>query len=295
MEQYEIRERYEEDDEIDLVDLLKTIIKERKIVLVTTIVVTVLAFGLALYKKSLPKKYTAVITLNNQLGSIPLYQNELEDSIIKYIQGTKLLSSELKEKENKESKYNEYSDLKSLFNQKEGYKFIDVTDEKEIKDVENKLAAVISELNNGINKIVAENVDRRLEESFESLETLKEKATVMDKDINLLIEKNRDVLKENLSENIMYLEPVLYSEFNETTKLLTEKYSEVEKLSFLKKMSDNKGYVLNIKEVEFNKSKIGGAVLIILGMIFGLGFGMFIAIVKEPIKNILKEVREENR
>lgn len=295
MEQYEIRERYEEDDEIDLVDLLKTIIKEKKIVIVTTIVVTVLAFGLAFYKKSLPKKYTAVITLNNQLDSIPLYQNELEESIIKYIQGTKLLSSELKEKENKESKYNEYSDLKSLFNQKEGYKFIDVTDEKEIKDVENKLAEVISELNNGINKIVAENVDRRLEESFESLETLKEKATVMDKDINLLIEKNRDVLKENLSENIMYLEPVLYSEFNETTKLLTEKYSEIEKLSFLKKMSDNKGYVLNIKEVEFNKSKIGGTVLILLGMIFGLGFGMFIAIVKEPIKNILKEIKEEDK
>ena len=46
MEKYELKNKYEyEDDEIDLVELLKTIIKERKTVVAAVVFFTVLAFG----------------------------------------------------------------------------------------------------------------------------------------------------------------------------------------------------------------------------------------------------------
>ena len=54
MEKYELKNKYEyEDDEIDLVELLKSIIRERKLVIIITILFAILAFGFAFYKSML--------------------------------------------------------------------------------------------------------------------------------------------------------------------------------------------------------------------------------------------------
>ncbi len=72
MERYELEKRYEEDDEIDLVELLKSIIREKKLVAVITILFTILAGGFAFYKSSLPKTYSANFSLKNNTSNITL-------------------------------------------------------------------------------------------------------------------------------------------------------------------------------------------------------------------------------
>ena len=70
MEKYELKNKYEyEDDEIDLVELLKAIVRERKIVAVITVLFTVLSLGFVFYKSTLPKVYTAEFLLKNNSGS----------------------------------------------------------------------------------------------------------------------------------------------------------------------------------------------------------------------------------
>ena len=299
MEQYEVTRRYEEEDEIDLVDLLKTIIRERKLVMIITMLMTILALGLAVYKKSSPKKYTAVIRLNNQIGNIPLYDDELKSEIIKYVQSTGLLSSELKKKDNKESKYNEYNDLKLLVDQKDKkdkFEFKDLTKEKEIENVEIELMNKLNTLNVEVNNIFKEKLNKEIEEIDEKLEILKKETENLDKSINEIILKNNIVLDKEVSEIIMYLDPILYTEFTKNNEQLKKYYNQSETLnSFNNKIKNKDVFLLLVENIEFTSSKLSGIVLIILGMIFGLGFGMFVAIIKNPVKEILKEIKEENK
>lgn len=68
------QERYCEDDEIDFTELLKTIIKERKIVMIITAVFTAAALCFGVYREYRPKEYTASVVLNNRVYNILLDQ-----------------------------------------------------------------------------------------------------------------------------------------------------------------------------------------------------------------------------
>ncbi len=50
MDKYELENRYYDEDEIDLAEILKTIIKEKKLIFIVTVIFTILAAGFAFYK-----------------------------------------------------------------------------------------------------------------------------------------------------------------------------------------------------------------------------------------------------
>ena len=73
---------------------------------------------------------------------------------------------------------------------------------------------------------------------------------------------------------------------------LTVLYSD---LKILKTLSENYKDILNLEfnEIKFENSKLNNKLIIAIGIIFGLFVGMFIAIIKEPLKNIIKEIKAE--
>lgn len=291
MENYNLKERYEDEDEIDLVDLLKTIVKERKIIGIITLVVTLIAFGFAIYKESLPRKYKAIIKADKYVQEIPLYQEDLKKEILNHIQQTGLLSSELKKVENKESYYNEFSDLKTLFEKE--YEYKDITKEKELAVVEKQLGEKIDNLNNDINNLLKERADEKIKELDEKINVLKEEAKTLDEKIKTLVEKHKGIT-ENISENIGYLDPVLNAEISKNKEQLENNYKDMQKMQSFKEMIEKDNAVaLNIENIDFDKSKLNGSLIVILGIILGLGLGMFVAIIKEPTREVLKEVNKK--
>lgn len=291
MENYNLKERYEDEDEIDLVDLLKTIVKERKLIGIITLVVTLIAFGFAIYKESLPRKYKAIIKADKYVQEIPLYQEDLKKEILNHIQQTGLLSSELKKVENKESYYNEFSDLKTLFEKE--YEYKDITKEKELAVVEKQLGEKIDNLNNDINNLLKERADEKIKELDEKINVLKEEAKILDEKIKTLVEKHKGIT-ENISENIGYLDPVLNAEISKNKEQLENNYKDMQKMQSFKEMIEKDNAVaLNIENIDFDKSKLNGSLIIILGIILGLGLGMFVAIIKEPTREVLKEVNKK--
>lgn len=81
MEKYELKNKYEyEDDEIDLVELLKTIIRERKTVAAVAVFFVILTGGFIFYKNNKPHNYGVSISLSeNTVNKInqcnTLYKN----------------------------------------------------------------------------------------------------------------------------------------------------------------------------------------------------------------------------
>lgn len=291
MENYNLKERYEDEDEIDLVDLLKTIVKERKLIGIITLIVTLIAFGFAVYKESLPRKYKAIIKADKYVQEIPLYQEDLKKEILNHIQQTGLLSSELKKVENKESYYNEFSDLKTLFEKE--YEYKDITKEKELAIVEKQLGEKIDNLNNDINNLLKERADEKIKELDEKINVLKEEAKTLDEKIKTLVEKHKGIT-ENISENIGYLDPVLNAEISKNKEQLENNYKDMQKMQSFKEMIEKDNAVaLNIENIDFDKSKLNGSLIVILGIILGLGLGMFVAIIKEPTREVLKEVNKK--
>ncbi|WP_300360724.1 Wzz/FepE/Etk N-terminal domain-containing protein [Fusobacterium sp.] len=291
MENYNLKERYEDEDEIDLVDLLKTIVKERKLIGIITLIVTLIAFGFAIYKESLPRKYKAIIKADKYVQEIPLYQEDLKKEILNHIQQTGLLSSELKKVENKESYYNEFSDLKTLFEKE--YEYKDITKEKELAVVEKQLGEKIDNLNNDINNLLKERADEKIKELDEKINVLKEEAKTLDEKIKTLVEKHKGIT-ENISENIGYLDPVLNAEISKNKEQLENNYKDMQKMQSFKEMIEKDNAVaLNIENIDFDKSKLNGSLIVILGIILGLGLGMFVAIIKEPTREVLKEVNKK--
>lgn len=288
MENYNLKERYEDEDEIDLVDLLKTIIRERKIIGIITLIITLIAFAGAIYKETLPRKYKAIIKADKYVQEIPLYQDDLKKEILNHIQQTGLLSSELKKVENKESYYNEFSDLRTLFEKE--YEYKDITKEKELAIVEKHLGEKINNLNNDINSLLKEKVNEKINRLDEKINVLKEEANILDEKVKKLVKKHEGIT-ENISENIGYLDPILNAEINKNKEELDNNYKTRQKMvSFQELIEKEKAVTLNIENIDFDKSKLNSGLIIVFGIILGLGLGILIAMIKEPLKNIIKEV-----
>ena len=66
---------YCNDDEIDLAEFLKTIIKEKKIVTAVTVIFNIIALCFGYYKEITPRNYTALVTLNNKAYTMLIPQN----------------------------------------------------------------------------------------------------------------------------------------------------------------------------------------------------------------------------
>lgn len=317
MEKYELKNKYEDDDEIDLVELLKAVIRERKLIAVITVLFTLLAGGFVFYKNSKPSHYGVEISFSEDTKkNINLYNslykhssvifNESLDNSFKALKEIKnsditVFSSENK-KEIREILKDEYNFIKILDFKNKTYKLFTNIKHNELENVSKKIDKVIFDDTNNLNLELEKNISKSLTELQDELVTLTDETEKLNKlALEIINENFKDVPKENISANLSMVSPVLYVEYNEKIKSLDSIYLKVSDLKKLKDESkelfklSGKDDIKIIKLDEFSENSDGlnSFLILAIGLIFGLFAGMFIAIIKEPLINILKEAKKE--
>lgn len=318
MEKYELKNRYDyEDDEIDLVELFKTILRERKIVIAVTILFTFLAGGFAFYKNNKSYNYGVEISISSETADkINQYNGMYKNSAAVFNQNIQNSFDELLNQENPEiivlSSENKKEILEVL---KEKYNFIKIVDtknksyklftkvkENEIEKISEKIDEIVSYDTEKLNRELEKNISEELAVSENKFLKLTEETKKLNKDAMKIINENfKNILEENITANFSIISPVLYVEYQEKINSLNGAYLKAVDLKKIQSEAENlfelsgKDDIKLIELSEFSKSSSGLSSKLILaaGIILGLFAGMFIAIIKEPLKNILKEIKEE--
>lgn len=318
MEKYELKSKYEyEDDEIDLVELLKTIIRERKIVAAVAVLFTVLACGFIFYKNNKPYNYGVSISLSedtvnkiNQCNTLYTnssvifnqnVQNSFDTLLKKENPNILVLSSEDKDGINKVLK-EKYNFVKIIDTKNRNYKLFTKIKSSELKKLPEKIDAVISEDTQNLNLEFDKNISESLVSAEKELSRLTEETNKLNENVMEIIQENfSNVSNENINSSLSIISPVLYVEYQEKINSLNDMYLKVNNL---KKIKDNAKElfelsgknnitIIEIDNTSENSGGLNNKIIIAIGIIFGLFAGMFIAIIKEPLKNILKEIKEE--
>lgn len=291
MEKYELKNKYEyEDDEIDLVELLKSIVREKNLIIAITVCFTLLAGGFAFYKNSLPKTYSFTSYLkNNSLNLILKESNNILPEELKMYADK--INSFIKPDEI--SSYISDNDILNLANKNNLYTFTEKTNEKTLTKEEAEIKDKLSVLNQNIDNKILENINEEIFNFQKKINILNKEIKNTEKELKGTAETyNLNLSSNNVSENLALINPVLYIKFEENKNKLTALYSNLENLKIL---LENYKEVLNLEfqEIHFENSKLNSYSILIIGLVLGLFAGMFIAIIKEPLKNILKEIKEE--
>ncbi len=318
MEKYELKNKYEyEEDEIDLVELLKTIIRERKIVATVAVLFTVLACGFIFYKNNKPYNYGVSISLSedtvnkiNQCNALyknssVIFNQDVENSfdilLKKENPNIIILSSEDKDGINKVLK-EKYNFVKIIDTKNKNYKLFTKIKSSELKKLPEKIDAVISEDTQDLNLEFDKNISESLVSAEKELSKLTEETNKLNENVMEIMQENfSNISNENINLTLSIISPVLYVEYQEKINSLNDMYLKVNNL---KKIKDNAKELFelsgknNITIIEINNNSensdgLSSKIILAVGLILGLFAGMFIAIIKEPLKNIIKEIREE--
>lgn len=290
MERYELEKRYEDDDEIDLVELLKAIVRERKIVAVITVLFTVLSLGFVFYKSTLPKVYTAEFLLKNNSKNFIFNEKSsiLPEQLEIYNEKINLFI-----KLDEIKTYILTNNILTLGNGNTIYTIKGQTDSKILLEEEKEIKTKLNLLNKEIDELVIENINKKIlnhKEEFSNLSL--ETKNINEQLIDIIKTYNLNLSEDKVYENLLLIDPVLYTEFKENENRLSALYSDLKTLNYLSK---NHKEIINLefKEINFENQKLNNSLIVIIGIIFGLFAGMFTAIIKEPLKNILKEIKSE--
>lgn len=318
MEKYELKNKYEyEEDEIDLVELLKTIIRERKIVATVAVLFTVLACGFIFYKNNKPYNYGVSISLSedtvnkiNQCNTLYTnssvifnqnVQNSFDTLLKKENPNILVLSSEDKDGINKVLK-EKYNFVKIIDTKNRNYKLFTKIKSSELKKLPEKIDAVISEDTQNLNLEFDKNISESLVSAEKELSRLTEETNKLNENVMEIIQENfSNVSNENINSSLSIISPVLYVEYQEKINSLNGMYLKVNNLKkikdnakdFFELSGENNITIIEIDNTSENSGGLNNKIIIAIGIIFGLFAGMFIAIIKEPLKNIIKEIREE--
>ena len=317
MERYKLEKRYEEDDEIDLVELLKSIIREKKLVAVITILFTILAGGFAFYKNSKPYNYGVEISLSEYTkNKIEQYNTSYKNSSIIFNQTIQNTFNSLLDKTNpnvitldsedegeiKEVLKGEYHFVKIVDSKNKTYKLFTKTKNNNIETLSKEINNLVIEDVKNLNFEFEKNLSENIISAEKELSKLTEETNKLNKSAMKIIKENfSDVSKENMSSNFSIISPVLYVEYQEKINSLNDTYLKVIDLNKIKnepkELFELSGQD-NITVIKFNNTSetsggLNSKLIIAIGIIFGLFAGMFIAIIKEPLKNILKEIKTE--
>lgn len=318
MEKYELKNKYEyEEDEIDLVELLKAIVRERKTVAVITVLFTVLSLGFVFYKNNKPYNYGVSISLSedtvnkiNQCNALyknssVIFNQDVENSfdilLKKENSNIIILSSEDKDGINKVLK-EKYNFVKIIDTKNKNYKLFTKIKSSELKKLPEKIDAVISEDTQDLNLEFDKNISESLVSAEKELSKLTEETNKLNENVMEIMQENfSNISNENINLTLSIISPVLYVEYQEKINSLNDMYLKVNNL---KKIKDNAKELFelsgknNITIIEINNNSensdgLSSKIILAVGLILGLFAGMFIAIIKEPLKNIIKEIREE--
>lgn len=226
MEKYELKSKYEyEDDEIDLVELLKTIIKERKTVVAAVVFFTVLAFGFIFYKNNKPYNYGVSISLSedtvnkiNQCNTLyknssvifnQNVQNSFDTLLKKENPNILVLSSEDKDGINKVLK-EKYNFVKIIDTKNRNYKLFTKIKSSELKKLPEKIDAVISEDTQNLNLEFDKNISESLVSAEKELSRLTEETNKLNENVMEIIQENfSNVSNENINSSLSIISPVL--------------------------------------------------------------------------------------
>ena len=317
MEKYEVKERYIEEDEIDLTELLKVIIKERKMIYYITIFFTIVSICFVLYKSNQSKNYGVDINFSEKtINKIAEYnkifpnagvvldkviQDSFDSLLNEKQEDVTVISSE---KTNKISSIlgENYNFIKIVDKKNKSYKLFTKIKQKDIEKISNKIIEIVNDDTKNLNEKFNENFLRELKSSQYNLNLLKEDIENANKEIKNIIEKNfSNISKENIESNLFIIAPILYVKYQEKLSSLNKEYLKVTELENIQKdnlenifsfsgMDDIKFILIN-----FPKDDTQGnyKIIILAGIIIGMFAGIGFAILKEPLKKLLREVKEE--
>lgn len=318
MEKYELKNKYEyEDDEIDLVELLKTIIRERKTVAAVAVFFVILTGGFIFYKNNKPHNYGVSISLSedtvnkiNQCNTLyknssvvfnQAVQSSFDTLLKKESPNIVILSSEDKDGINKVLK-EKYNFVKIIDTKNKNYKLFTKIKSSEIKKLPEKIDAVISEDTQNLNFEFNKNISEKLVSAEKELSKLTEETNKLNESAMEIIQENfSNISNENINSSLSIISPVLYVEYQEKINSLNDMYLKVNNLKkikdntkeFFELSGKNNITVIEISNTSENSGGLNSKIILAAGLILGLFAGMFIAIIKEPLKNIIKEIKEE--
>lgn len=318
MEKYELKNKYEyEDDEIDLVELLKTIIRERKTVAAVAVFFVILTGGFIFYKNNKPHNYGVSISLSedtvnkiNQCNTLyknssvvfnQAVQSSFDTLLKKENPNIVVLSSEDKDGINKVLK-EKYNFVKIIDTKNKNYKLFTKIKSSEIKKLPEKIDAVISEDTQNLNFEFNKNISEKLVSAEKELSKLTEETNKLNESAMEIIQENfSNISNENINSSLSIISPVLYVEYQEKINSLNDMYLKVNNLKkikdntkeFFELSGKNNITVIEISNTSENSGGLNSKIILAAGLILGLFAGMFIAIIKEPLKNIIKEIKAE--
>ncbi len=319
MEKYELENRYYEDDEIDLVDLLKTIIREKNLVIITTVIFTVLVSGVAFYKTNRAQNYGVEIKFSNETAAkinkynerykniSPIFNEIIQDSFDSLLNKTEEDISVVSAEETQEiaeimKKDNSF--VKIVDGRNKSYKLFTKLKHKEIENQTDKFIETVNSDNEYINNEINKNLLEKIAVSDERLKVLTEETEVLNEKVMEVVRKYFSAAsKENISLNISFVAPILYTEYQQKINALDFAYLTNIQLKELQKdigndiinLSGEKNIISITVSSPSSSSGISSKLIIVIGLFLGLCAGMFFAIIKAPLKNIFKELKEEKK
>ncbi len=316
MDKYELENRYYEDDEIDLAEILKTIIKEKKLIFIVTVIFTILAAGFAFYKINQPKNYGVNITFSEETANkINQYNNIYKngslafngtvqksfDTLLDNPENDIIVISSEKTKEIADAMKKDYDFIKIVDRKNKNYKLFTKTKDENIEKISAEINKIIDEDTKILNNEFKKNFADEIETSENTLAVLTKDTDKLNKEIMTVVNKNfSDVSKENMKANLSIIAPVLYVEYQEKINSLNSMYLKVADLKNIQKDAENLFSFSgeeNITVISVDKPSsdrgISPKLIILIGVVLGVFAGMFFAVIKAPLKNIFKEIKEE--
>lgn len=316
MDKYELENRYYDEDEIDLAEILKTIIKEKKLIFIVTVIFTIFAAGFAFYKINQPKNYGVNITFSEETANkINQYNNIYKngslafngtvqksfDTLLDNPENDIIVISSEKTKEIADAMKEDYDFIKIVDRKNKSYKLFTKTKDENIEKISAEINKIIDEDTKILNNEFKKNFADEIETSENTLAVLTKDTDKLNKEIMTVVNKNfSDVSKENMKANLSIIAPVLYVEYQEKISSLNSMYLKVADLKNIQKDAENLFSFSgeeNITVISVDKPSsdrgISPKLIILIGVVLGVFAGMFFAVIKAPLKNIFKEIKEE--
>lgn len=318
MEKYELKNKYEyEDDEIDLVELLKTIIRERKTVAAVAVFFVILTGGFIFYKNNKPHNYGVEISLSEHTkDKISQYNASYKNSSVILNQTIQNTFDSLLDKKNpnvitlnsedegeiKEVLKEEYNFVKIIDSKNRTYKLFTKTKNSQIENLSKEINKMIAEDVKNLNSEFEKNLSENIIFAEKELSKLTEETNKLNESAMEIIQENfSNISNENINSSLSIISPVLYVEYQEKINSLNDMYLKVNNLKkikdsakeFFELSGKNNITVIEISNTSENSGGLNSKIILAAGLILGLFAGMFIAIIKEPLKNIIKEIKEE--
>lgn len=313
---YKLINRYYDEDEIDLAEILKTIIKEKKLIFIVTVIFTIFAAGFAFYKINQPKNYGVNISFSEETANkINQYNNIYKncslafnetvqksfDTLLDNPENDIIVISSEKTKEIADAMKEDYDFIKIVDRKNKSYKLFTKTKDENIEKISAEINKIIDEDTKILNNEFKKNFADEIETSENTLAVLTKDTDKLNKGIMTVVNKNfSDVSKENMKANLSIIAPVLYVEYQEKINSLNSMYLKVADLKNIQKDAENLFSFSgeeNITVISVDKPSsdrgISPKLIILIGVVLGVFAGVFFAVIKAPLKNIFKEIKEE--